>query len=272
MSGVIAAILSFGKRVNLHLLCGAPYKGWKFIFCPNDWMTATSPGRSAVPETAWKYLRRARTAARQSEPRSRRLYLNMPGSRTFIERAERVASECGIARVRQEEYAIESRRKAGAACDSGFFESETVTVEVSHRKGPAPVVRVDEMPRTEPEAESPVGSTAATESSGGVPHGTIAVPADGAASCVFTHRQAYAGQSLQPLARVVAWASSETGECGATLPSSPPRANLCTWSDGQLTMSTSPRSTRRRPPVLSRGAISAGLTQRRSTYMAATST
>jgi ribosomal protein S27E len=66
MPGVIAAIQTFGDRINLHPLCRTPHNGWRFIFCPNVWIEATTPGRSSAPVAAWKYLRRASTAARQS--------------------------------------------------------------------------------------------------------------------------------------------------------------------------------------------------------------
>jgi hypothetical protein len=46
---VVACIQTFGEQINFHPLCGAPHKGWKFIFCPNDWMTANTPGQSSVP-------------------------------------------------------------------------------------------------------------------------------------------------------------------------------------------------------------------------------
>jgi hypothetical protein len=31
----------FIDHLNFHPLCGAPHKGWRFIFCPNVWIEAT---------------------------------------------------------------------------------------------------------------------------------------------------------------------------------------------------------------------------------------
>src|SRR6266542_6191308 len=50
---------------------------------------------------------------------------------------EVVASECGISRGRQDEYAAASHRKAAAAAESGAFDAEMLPIEIPQKKGNA---------------------------------------------------------------------------------------------------------------------------------------
>src|SRR5690606_17764788 len=61
--------------------------------------------------------------------------------------AELCASEYGLSREAQDEFATLSYRKALAAQSSGAFSLELVPVEVPNRKGPAVVVDADEEPK-----------------------------------------------------------------------------------------------------------------------------
>jgi hypothetical protein len=46
--GIVASIQTFGQKINLHALCGAPHNGWRFTLSPNVWMAAMTPGMSLL--------------------------------------------------------------------------------------------------------------------------------------------------------------------------------------------------------------------------------
>ncbi len=63
------------------------------------------------------------------------------------ETAENIAEEMGIAREEQDEFAVESHRRAVAAINAGSFKDEIVPIEIPQRKGPPKIVDTDEHPR-----------------------------------------------------------------------------------------------------------------------------
>jgi acetyl-CoA acetyltransferase family protein len=63
------------------------------------------------------------------------------------ETAENIAEEMGITRREQDEFALESHRRAVAAISAGRFRDEIVPIEVPQRRGPPLVVDTDEHPR-----------------------------------------------------------------------------------------------------------------------------
>jgi acetyl-CoA acetyltransferase family protein len=63
------------------------------------------------------------------------------------ETAENIAEEMNITREEQDEYALESQRRAVAAINAGLFRDEIVPIEVPQRKGPPKIVDTDEHPR-----------------------------------------------------------------------------------------------------------------------------
>lgn len=67
----------------------------------------------------------------------------------MIETAENVAKEYGIGRAAQDEYALRSQQRAGAAQQAGRFDEEMVAVTVppKRRGGEPTVVTTDEHPR-----------------------------------------------------------------------------------------------------------------------------
>lgn len=60
--------------------------------------------------------------------------------------AEYTAKKAGITRQRQDEFALESHRRAVAAIEGGRFKTEIVPVEIAGKKGPT-VIDTDESPR-----------------------------------------------------------------------------------------------------------------------------
>ncbi len=67
--------------------------------------------------------------------------------------AEYTAKKGGVSRQRQDEFAVESHRRAVAAQEAGKFDAEIVPVEIAGRKGPT-TVAADEGPRKDASVES----------------------------------------------------------------------------------------------------------------------
>jgi 3-oxoadipyl-CoA thiolase len=121
------------------------------------------------------------------------------------ETAERVAQIYGISRPEQEEFALESQRRAVAAAAGGAFEDEIVPLEIPDPRGsrtmstdeaPRPGLTPDALARLEP-AFIPGGTVTAATSSG---------INDGAAALSVVSRRALDDLGLPPMARVVATA------------------------------------------------------------------
>jgi acetyl-CoA acetyltransferase family protein len=130
------------------------------------------------------------------------------------ETAENIADEMGITREDQDEFALESHRRAVAALDAGRFKDEIVPISVLQRKGDPIVVDTDEHPRYRRDGERfvleadleglarlkpvfrPGGSGTAGNSCG---------INDGAAALLLMSRQKADELGLEPMAR---WAGS----------------------------------------------------------------
>jgi acetyl-CoA acetyltransferase family protein len=63
------------------------------------------------------------------------------------ETAENIAEEMSITREEQDEFALESHRRAVAAINAGLFKDEIAPIEVPQRKGSPKIVDTDEHPR-----------------------------------------------------------------------------------------------------------------------------
>ncbi len=119
--------------------------------------------------------------------------------------AELCADRYNISREAQDEFAIESYKKALAAQENGWFEDELVPVTVEGRKGPTvvsrdeepPKAKFDKIPTLKPVFKKDGTITAANAS-------TIN---DGAAACVVMAKTKAEELGLEPLARIVAQAS-----------------------------------------------------------------
>jgi 3-oxoadipyl-CoA thiolase len=111
--------------------------------------------------------------------------------------AERVASARGIIRREQEEFAVESQRRAQAALASGVFEDELVPVEAVTR---------DEPPRADVTVESLARLTPAFQRDGTVTAGTSSGVNDGAAAVVVASAEMARELGRRPIARVVSTA------------------------------------------------------------------
>jgi len=119
--------------------------------------------------------------------------------------AEDAAREYQFTREQQDEYAIESLRRANEAIQTGKFEKEIVPVTVVSRKGEV-TVEVDEQPgKGNPEKIPQLKAAFAKD--GTITAATSSSISDGAAALVLTRQSVADKLGKQPIARVVAHAA-----------------------------------------------------------------
>ena len=121
--------------------------------------------------------------------------------------ADHTAQEMNISREQQDEYAIQSYRRAAEATEKGYFRDEIVPVTVPQRKGDPLVVADDEeykkvnfdkIPSLRP-VFSPAGTVTAANAS------TIN---DGASALVLASQRQVEEQGLTPLAKIRGFADA----------------------------------------------------------------
>src|SRR5581483_10042404 len=120
--------------------------------------------------------------------------------------AEVLAAELGITRQDQDAFALESHRRAVAAQRAGSFDAELVPVTPP---GPdsAPVT-ADEGPRPDTTMEKLARLKPAFVADGTVTAGNSSPLNDGAAAVLLATEDGLAAHNLEPLARVVTWATA----------------------------------------------------------------
>jgi 3-oxoadipyl-CoA thiolase len=121
------------------------------------------------------------------------------------ETAERVGRMYGIGRREQDEFALESQRRAEAALAAGTFDDELVAVPVPGQSGTVMVCR-DEPPRSGLTLEMLAQLKPAFIPDGNVTAGTSSGINDGAAALSIVSNAALNDLGLSPMARVVATA------------------------------------------------------------------
>ena len=123
---------------------------------------------------------------------------------------ENVAEKYGITREEQDEFAVNSHRKAVAAMKECRFKSQIVPVELpAKKKGEAPVLfEKDESPREDTTIEALRALKPAFKKDGTVTAGNAPGVNDGAAAVVVTSAQRAKELGAQPMVRIVAQATS----------------------------------------------------------------
>jgi acetyl-CoA C-acetyltransferase len=129
--------------------------------------------------------------------------------------AEYTAKKAGITRKAQDEFALDSHRKAIAAQDAGRFASEIAPVEIAGKKGPT-VISSDESPRRDTSLEAlaklrpafpndapkDMAASELTVTAGNAPGLN-----DGASALVVTSLAYAQAHGLKPLARITGYAT-----------------------------------------------------------------
>jgi len=121
--------------------------------------------------------------------------------------AENVAQKFQITREMQDEFAFNSQRKAGEAMKAGRFTDEIAPVTVKGRKGDV-VVSADEYPKPETTMEVLQKLRAAFAKDGSVTAGNASGINDGAAAMVVMSGAEAARRGINPMARIVSWATA----------------------------------------------------------------
>lgn len=123
------------------------------------------------------------------------------------ETAELLAQRYGITRQEQDQFALESHRKALAAWDAGAFAEEVVPVDTPARRGQAAVVDRDERLRPDTSLDKLARLGPVFRGDGTITAGNASGIADGAAALVLTTADRARSLGMSPMARLVAFAS-----------------------------------------------------------------
>jgi acetyl-CoA C-acetyltransferase len=122
---------------------------------------------------------------------------------------EVVAEKYQISRSDQDDYAYNSHRKAHEARTSGRFKDEIVPVEIPQKKGEPMVLDNDETIREDTTIETLGKLKAAFKKEGGtVTAGNAPSVNDGASALVVTSAEKARELGIEPLARIVGYATS----------------------------------------------------------------
>jgi acetyl-CoA C-acetyltransferase len=120
--------------------------------------------------------------------------------------AEYTGDKAGISREEQDEFAVNSHRKAVAAIEGCKFAAEIVPVEVPGRKG-STIVDRDESPRKETTLEALAGLRPAFQKDGTVTAGNAPGLNDGASATVVASEAFAEAHGLQVMARITGYAT-----------------------------------------------------------------
>jgi acetyl-CoA C-acetyltransferase len=123
--------------------------------------------------------------------------------------AELVAEKYRISREEQDQFSLDSHRKAVNATKSCFVSDQIIPVEIAQRKGPPTVIKTDESPREDTSLEALAKLKPAFKKEGGtVTAGNAPGTNDGAAALVVTSEKTAARLGKTLVARIVAQAVS----------------------------------------------------------------
>jgi len=121
---------------------------------------------------------------------------------------EVVSERFHVSRAAQDEYALNSHRKAAAAIESEKFREEILPIEIPQRKGAALVFDTDEPVRPDTSLEALGKLKPAFKEGGTVTAGNAPGVNDGASAVVVTSVDRAQSLGIGPMARIVAQATS----------------------------------------------------------------
>ncbi len=116
--------------------------------------------------------------------------------------AENVAKKYGISRADQDELAVESHRRAGAAIDHGYFKAQIVPVQIKVKRETVPF-EVDETVRYGVTTEKLARLPTVFDKEGSVTPGNASSINDAAAALVLADREFAEQKGLKPMGRLV---------------------------------------------------------------------
>jgi acetyl-CoA C-acetyltransferase len=121
---------------------------------------------------------------------------------------EVVSERYHVSRSEQDEYALNSHRKAAAAIKAGNFKDEILPIEIPQKKGAVTVFDTDEPVREDTSLESLGKLKPAFKPEGTVTAGNAPGVNDGASALVVTSSERAHALGVEPLARIVGQATS----------------------------------------------------------------
>lgn len=130
------------------------------------------------------------------------------GTHTMPQTADNVASDYGISREDQDQFAMRSQQRWASAHEAGHFKEEIVAVEVPQRKGDPVIVDTDEHPRPDTTAQALARLKGVSGPQLSVTAGNASGINDGACALLIASEKAIKQYNLTPKARVVGMASA----------------------------------------------------------------
>lgn len=121
--------------------------------------------------------------------------------------AENIAKQFNITREMQDEFALRSHLKASKALSEGYFKNEILPIEIKSKKETI-IFDKDEGIRANASLEALAKLRPAFEKEGAVTAGNASSINDGAACVLVVSEEALKKYNLQPLARIVSYASA----------------------------------------------------------------
>ncbi len=125
------------------------------------------------------------------------------GTDSMGQTAENVAERHDVSRADQDDFALESHRRAVAAAEAGVFDEELVTVDAPQPKGEPVTVHADEGPRADTSADRLAALRPVFREGGSVTAGNSSQINDGAACLVIASEERAAELGREPIARIV---------------------------------------------------------------------
>ncbi|MDR7000748.1 thiolase family protein [Neobacillus niacini] len=121
--------------------------------------------------------------------------------------AERLAEIYGISREEQDQFALESHKKAARAIENQYFEEEILPLEIPDRKGTY-FFQKDESVRRDIQLEKLTKLPPAFKKDGWITAGNACPMNDGAAAVLMMSKEKAEARGIKPLLKVKAFASS----------------------------------------------------------------
>lgn len=118
--------------------------------------------------------------------------------------AENVAAKYDISREVQDEFSVESHRRAANAVEKGWFKEQILPIEIKDRKG-VKMFDADEHVRSDVTTENLAKLKTVFKKDGSVTAGNASGINDGAAAVVLMERKLAEKKGMKPLARLVAY-------------------------------------------------------------------
>ena len=137
-------------------------------------------------------------------PRMKALY----GVDSMPETAQNVADEHQVSRQDQDAFALRSQSRTATAQAKGTFEGEIIPVEIKDRKGAVRHVSKDEHPRADATLEGLAKLRGIVRPDGSVTAGNASGINDGAAALILASGKAAEAHGLEPIARVLGYATA----------------------------------------------------------------